>query len=83
DPTASYLANVHQLYAPGATLLTNCVDRLNQGESLPTQAVVGEEAYFSFPNTADLNDFESQGHRLFDDADVQNIGSLFLTDLQN
>ncbi|MEL0315204.1 MAG: formyltransferase family protein [Halieaceae bacterium] len=83
DTTASYLANVHQLYAPGAKLLTNCVDRLNQGESLPTQAVVGEEAYFSFPNTADLNDFESQGHRLFDDADVQNIGSLFLTDLQN
>ena len=81
DPTASYLANVHQLYAPGATLLTNCVDRLNQGESLPSQAVAGEEAYFSFPNTADLNAFESQGHRLFDDADIQNIGSRFLTGL--
>jgi len=38
DPHASYLSNVHQLYVPGSKLLTNCVDRLNQGESIPTQA---------------------------------------------
>ncbi len=82
DPTASYLANVHQLYAPGAELLTHCVDRLSQGETLSTEAAEGEDAYFSFPNTEDLNAFERQGHRLFDDADIQNIGSQFLTDPQ-
>ena len=81
DPDASYLANVHQLYVPGADLLTHCVDRLSQGESLPTEAAEGEDAYFSFPSTEDLNAFESQGHRLFDDADIQNIGSRFLTNL--
>ena len=81
DPTASYLANVHQLYAPGAELLTNCVDRLSQGESLPSEAAKGEDAYFSFPNTDDLNAFQNRGHRLFDDADIQKIGSRFLTDL--
>jgi len=81
DPTASYLANVHLLYAPGAKLLTKCVDGLNQRESLPPQAVVGEGAYFSFPNTEDLNVFENRGHRLFDDKDIQAIGSRFLTDL--
>ena len=81
DPTASYLANVHQLYAPGAKLLTHCVDRLNGDESLPSQAATGDGVYFSFPNTDDLNAFESQGHRLFDNADIQNIGSRFLTGL--
>ena len=80
DPHASYLSNVHQLYVPGSKLLTNCVDRLNQGESLPTQAAEGEDAYFSFPNTEDLNAFENQGHRLSDDKDIQVIGSRFLTD---
>lgn len=81
DPTASYLANVHQLYAPGAKLLTRCVNRLNDNESLPSQAATGDSAYFSFPSTEDLNAFERQGHRLFDDADIQKIGSRFLTNL--
>lgn len=58
----SYYWNVLNVYQRGCNNILAAVDSLRIGEQLNAEPQIGKAHYYSFPNDADLNEFD---HRLF------------------
>ena len=69
---ASYMSNVVSLYETGVQQLIDAVANLDTLRlDLKTDMQGGD--YYSYPTTADLDNFEEQGLRLFDPEDLQTL----------
>ncbi len=69
---ASYMSNVLSLYETGVQQLIDAVANLNTLRLAPKTDMQGGD-YYSYPTTADLDNFEEQGLRLFDPEDLQTL----------
>jgi methionyl-tRNA formyltransferase len=73
DLSASYVANVWQLYDAGADLIVQAVAAATRGELPPlaSSASNTEGAYFTFPDDVSLDAFAKRGLCLFRSTDMQ------------
>jgi len=70
--------HILQLYPPGVAMISRAIECLSAGNPLPVRAPAAEQdAYYSFPDDADLAQFTAQGWRLFDREDISEIAQRY------
>ena len=74
---SSYLFNVLSLYSGGVKQIINAVRFLSDLQALEAFTQQGTPSYFTFPTTAELNHFSTQGYRLFDPHERTAITRLY------
>ena len=69
DKTQSLLSHILNIYPASVELIVSTIHKITKGEH-PQRLVqtTDEAAYFSFPNQADVNDFEAKGWSFVDVA---------------
>jgi methionyl-tRNA formyltransferase len=78
DQQASYLANCLNLYKGGVDSIIEAVERLAQGGTLASQPQTGQGNYFSFPDDQELAQFFAKGYKLFDYAELIQLGQKYI-----
>ncbi|MBT5103873.1 MAG: formyl transferase [Porticoccaceae bacterium] len=74
---SSYLLNVLSLYSGGVKQIMDAVKTLSESNTLQSHSQQGIPRYFTFPTTAELNHFSTQGYMLFDPQERTAITRLY------
>ncbi|MBT4211117.1 MAG: formyl transferase [Porticoccaceae bacterium] len=74
---SSYLLNVLSLYSGGVKQIMDAVKTLSEPNTLQSHSQQGIPRYFTFPTTAELNHFSTQGYMLFDPQERTAITRLY------
>ncbi|MBT6799499.1 MAG: formyl transferase [Porticoccaceae bacterium] len=75
---SSYLLNVLSLYSGGVKQIMDAVKTLSESNTLQSHSQQGIPRYFTFPTTAELNHFSTQGYMLFDPQERTAITRLYV-----
>lgn len=73
DLQKCYFSNTLSLYDQATKLMSNAVQKIDQGEKLRATPQVPSDCYYSFPNKNELDDFHNKGLILVDEAAVNNL----------